>query len=310
MAPNRASIWSSKNNMAEKSLSWPERLAGWLFIILPHHFISRITYYLTRISGPLAQPMIRAFIKAYHVDMTQATVQDISQFKTFNEFFIRSLKPEARPITPGEHELASPVDGTVSQCGDILNNHLLQAKGHFYSVQDLLGGDAQLAELFSGGRFATIYLAPYNYHRIHMPIDGVLQKMIHVPGRLFSVAQWTVRAIPNLFARNERVVCLFETDSGPMAMILVGAINVAAIETVWAGLVTPPKGKQISQFDYQHEAKKYAKGEEMGRFNMGSTVILLTTNQVQWSQQLAAGQTLQMGELIATYQSTVSEKSE
>ena len=287
--------------MQAKNLSWPERLAGWLFIILPHHFISRIVFHLTRIHGPLVQPMIRAFIKAYDVDMSQATVQDIREFKTFNEFFVRSLKPEARPIAEGESDLASPVDGTVSQCGDIMNDHLLQAKGHFYSVQDLLGGDEKLAELFSGGRFATIYLAPYNYHRIHMPIDGLLQKMIHVPGRLFSVAQWTVRAIPNLFARNERVVCLFDTPSGPMAMILVGAINVAAIETVWAGLVTPPMGKRISEFDYQHTEKKYAKGEEMGRFNMGSTVILLTTDKVEWSQQLNAGQVLRMGELIGVY---------
>jgi len=284
--------------MQSQTSSWPERIAGWLFIVLPHHFISRIVYWLTRLKGPIAQPMIRAFIKAYRVDMSQATVQDLSQFKSFNEFFVRSLKPEARPVTDGELQWASPVDGTVSQCGDILNDHLLQAKGQFYALQDLLGGDEQLARMFSGGHFATIYLAPYNYHRIHMPFDGKLQQMIHVPGRLFSVAQWTVRAIPNLFARNERLVCLFQTSCGPMAMILVGAINVAAIETLWAGLVTPPMGKQISRFDYSQRDLAFAKGEEMGRFNMGSTVILLTTEQIEWSEQLQPGQALQMGELI------------
>jgi phosphatidylserine decarboxylase len=287
--------------MQQQSLSWPERIAGWLFIILPHHLISRIVFKLTRIKGPLVQPMIRWFIKTFRVDMSQATVQDINRFATFNDFFVRTLKPEARPITDGEHELASPVDGTVSQCGDIINDHLLQAKGHFYSVQDLLGGDAVLAKLFEGGRFATIYLAPYNYHRIHMPIAGRLKKMIHVPGRLFSVAQWTVRAIPNLFARNERLVCLFSTPSGPMALILVGAINVAAIETVWSGLVTPPKGKKISEFDYDHEGQDFTKGEEMGRFNMGSTVILLTTENIEWSSRLKPGQTVKMGELIGVF---------
>ena len=274
---------------------------GWLFTILPHHLISRIVFRLTRIKSSRVTPVMHWFIKTFKVDMSDAVIQDISSFPTFNEFFVRTLKPESRPIAAGEHELASPVDGTVSQPGDIMNDHLFQAKGHFYSVEDLLGGDALLAKLFEGGRFSTIYLAPYNYHRIHMPITGRLKKMIHVPGRLFSVAQWTVRAIPRLFARNERVVCIFSTPSGPMAMILVGAINVAAIETVWAGLVTPPKGKAISEYDYDHTEKDFAKGEEMGRFNMGSTVILLTTEKVEWSQFLKPGQTLKMGELIGQF---------
>ncbi len=287
--------------MQQQSPNWVERIAGWIFIILPHHFISRIVFHLTRIKGPLVQPMIRGFIKAYHVDMSQATEPDTRAYKTFNDFFVRSLKPEARPIAPDPQEIASPVDGTVSQCGDILNHHLLQAKGHYYSVQDLLGGDSELAEIFNGGRFATIYLAPYNYHRIHMPMDGLLKKMIHVPGRLFSVAQWTVRAIPSLFARNERVVCLFDTAAGPVAMVLVGAINVAAIETVWAGLITPPKGKQITRQDYNDLKLQYRKGEEMGRFNMGSTVILLGTEQIEWAEHLQTGQVLVMGEGIGRY---------
>lgn len=287
--------------MQKNAVNWSEKLSGWLFTILPHHFISRVVFYLTRIKGPLVTPAIRWFIKAFRVDMSHADIQDIRSFPTFNEFFVRSLKPEFRPVVGGAQELASPVDGTVSQCGDIMNDHLFQAKGQFYSTEDLLGGDALLARLFSGGRFATIYLAPYNYHRIHMPIEGRLKKMIHVPGRLFSVAQWTVRAIPGLFARNERVICLFSTPSGPMAMILVGAINVAAIETVWHGLVTPPKGKKVSEYDYEHSQKSYTKGEEMGRFNMGSTVILLTTDKVQWSQLLTAEKTLLMGESIGHF---------
>ncbi len=287
--------------MKNSNSNWSEKALGLLFTVLPHHLISRVVFKLTRLKGPLVTPVIRWFIKTFKVDMSHAVIQDITSFPTFNEFFIRALKPELRPIAEGELELASPVDGTVSQCGDIMNDHLFQAKGQFYSVEDLLGGDALLAKLFQGGRFATIYLAPYNYHRIHMPIDGRLKKMIHVPGRLFSVAQWTVRAIPGLFARNERVVCLFSTPSGPMAMILVGAINVAAIETVWSGLVTPPKGKQVSEFNYEHTDKSYVKGEEMGRFNMGSTVILLTTDKVEWSQLLKPEQTLKMGELIGQF---------
>ncbi|MCP4076780.1 MAG: phosphatidylserine decarboxylase [Gammaproteobacteria bacterium] len=287
--------------MQNSSLSWKERLLTGLFIILPHHLISRIIFKLTRIQSPQVTPVIRWFIKKFKVDMSDAVIQDISLFPSFNDFFVRSLKAESRPVTAGEHDLASPVDGTVSQAGNITNDQLFQAKGHSYSVQDLIGGDALLAKLFNGGRFATIYLAPYNYHRIHMPVEGRLKKMIHVPGRLFSVAQWTVRAISRLFARNERVICLFSTPAGPVAMVLVGAINVAAIETVWSGLVTPPKGKSVSDFNYDHSEKDFAKGEEMGRFNMGSTVILLTTDKVEWSQLLTPGQTLKMGELIGQF---------
>jgi len=281
--------------------SLSDRIKAGLFALLPHHLISRIVFRVTRWHGPLVQPMIRAFVKAYKVDMSDAVIEDIEAYPTFNEFFVRALKPEARPVVEHPQALASPVDGTVSQAGDIGFDHLFQAKNHCYSVEDLLGGDRLLAKLFEGGRFATIYLAPYNYHRIHMPIDGRLKKMIHVPGRLFSVAPWTVRAVPRLFARNERVVCLFSTPCGPMAMVLVGAINVAAIETVWHGLVTPPKGKKVTEFDYDHSEKTLSRGEEMGRFNMGSTVILLTTEKVQWGSQLQPGQSLRMGEMIGAW---------
>jgi phosphatidylserine decarboxylase len=284
---------NKKNNPSVFS----EKLLGWLFTALPHHLISRVVYFLTRIKSPLATPVIRWFIKTFKVDMSDAENQIIEDYACFNDFFIRSLNPAARPIASAENALASPVDGTISQCGDIMKGHLFQAKGQFYSVEDLLGGDTLMSHMFEGGKFATIYLAPYNYHRIHMPMDGILKKMIHVPGRLFSVAPWTVRQISRLFARNERVVCLFSTATGPMAMILVGAINVAAIETIWHGLVTPPKGKKVSEFDYDHAERQFLKGQEMGRFNMGSTVILLTTDKVQWNN-LHPQQTLRMGELI------------
>jgi phosphatidylserine decarboxylase len=274
-----------------------EKLLGWLFTALPHHLISRVVYFLTRIKTPLATPVIRWFIKTFKVDMSDAEIQIIEEYACFNDFFIRSLTPDARPITSAENSVVSPVDGTVSQSGDIVKGHLFQAKGHFYSIEDLLGGDTLMSHMFEGGKFATIYLAPYNYHRIHMPMDGILKKMIHVPGRLFSVAPWTVRQIPRLFARNERVVCLFSTATGPIAMILVGAINVAAIETIWHGLVTPSKGRKVSEFDYNHAERKFSKGQEMGRFNMGSTVILLTTDKVQL-EDLKPQQTLRMGELI------------
>ncbi len=283
-----------KNNNESK---FSEKLLGWLFTALPHHLISRVVYFLTRIKTPLATPVIRWFIKTFKVDMSDAEIQIIEEYACFNDFFIRSLTPDARPITSAENSVASPVDGTVSQCGDIVKGHLFQAKGHFYSVEDLLGGDTLMSHMFEGGKFTTIYLAPYNYHRIHMPMDGMLKKMIHVPGRLFSVAPWTVRQIPRLFARNERVVCLFSTATGPIAMILVGAINVAAIETIWHGLVTPSKGRKVSEFDYNHAERKFSKGQEMGRFNMGSTVILLTTDKVQL-EDLKPQQTLRMGELI------------
>lgn len=287
--------------MASKDINWPERIKAWLFTLLPHHLVSRVMFHLTRLQTPLAQPVIRWFIKTYQVDMQDVAEQDISRYATFNEFFVRALTPEARPITAKPNYVACPVDGTVSEAGDIMKDHLFQAKGHFFSVSELLGGDELLAKMFSGGRYATIYLAPHDYHRIHMPVDARLKKMIHVPGRLFSVQPWTVRSIPRLFARNERVVCLFTSSCGPIAMVLVGAINVAAIETAWSGLVTPPHGKQISEFDYSHTEKDFRKGQEMGRFNMGSTVILLTTQKVQWAKQLNHGTRVKMGQAIGAF---------
>lgn len=282
-------------------LTKAEKFKVSLFTALPHHLVSRLVYYITRFRGPMVHPMINFFIKKYDVDMTEAAYENTRVYATFNEFFTRPLKPGVRPIVRGKNTVACPVDGTVSEAGSIQQRQIFQAKGHYYTTTELLGGDASMAALFENGRFATIYLAPHDYHRIHMPLHGLLKKMIHVPGRLFSVAPWTVRTIPGLFTGNERVACLFATEAGPICMILVGALNVAAIETAWAGLITPPKGKKISDFEYNHTRKIYAKGDEMGRFNMGSTVILLTAKNVELLQKMRAGQAVKMGELIGHF---------
>jgi phosphatidylserine decarboxylase len=279
-----------------------EKLKATLFYAFPHHMVSRIVYFATRLSSPaIAQPMINWFIEKFNVNMSEAEFPSSTAYQTFNEFFTRPLRAGARPIASGDNTLSCPADGTVSESGHIQDDQIFQAKNHNYTVKELVGGDEALAALFKDGRFATVYLAPYNYHRMHMPMQGRLKKMVHVPGRLFSVAQWTVRNIPRLFARNERLVCLFSTDAGPMVMVLVGAINVAAIETVWSGLVTPPRGKKISHFDYSDITKTYKKGQEMGRFNMGSTVILLTPPNVEWSPEFKAGQVVKMGEAIGSF---------
>ncbi|MCP4471390.1 MAG: phosphatidylserine decarboxylase [Gammaproteobacteria bacterium] len=245
--------------------------------------------------------MIAWFVKSYAVDMNDAQEPEIGYYQTFNEFFTRPLKHDTRPIAPGDNTLACPCDGTVSQAGPVRSGAILQAKGRAYSALELLGGDKIMAAEFADGRFATIYLAPHDYHRIHMPLNANLVRMIHVPGRLFSVAEWTVEEIPHLFARNERMVCYFETAAGPLAMVLVGAINVSAIETVWSGQVVPPRAKKIGEFDYSHTRKTIGKGAEMGRFNMGSTVILLTGNKVEWLPHIQNGLKVRVGQLIGHF---------
>ena len=285
--------------MAE--LTRQQKFLKFLFYVIPHHAVSRVVYLVTRLRGPQVKPLIRWFVDAYGVDMSEAEEAEIGYYQTFNEFFTRSLKDNIRPIAPGDNTLACPCDGKISQAGPVRAGAILQAKGRGYSVLELLGGDKTMAAQFADGRFATIYLAPHNYHRLHMPLDANLKKMIHVPGRLFSVAEWTVEEIPRLFARNERLVCYFDTAAGPMAMVLVGAINVAAIETVWSGQVVPPRGKKISEYDYSHTRKEIHKGDEMGRFNMGSTVILLTDSKIQWLPHISAGQPVKMGQLIGHF---------
>jgi phosphatidylserine decarboxylase len=284
-------------------LSKKQKFLKVLFYIMPHHAVSRVVYLITRLRGPHVKPLIEWFVRKYGVDMAAAAESEIGYYQTFNEFFTRSLKPDLRPIAAGENTLACPCDGTVSQAGPIRGGAIIQAKGRGYSALELLGGDKSMAAEFTDGRFATIYLAPYNYHRMHMPLAANMKKMIHVPGRLFSVAPWTVEEIPRLFARNERLACYFETRAGPMVMVLVGALNVSAIETVWSGQVVPPGARKISEYDYSHTRKEIAKGAEMGRFNMGSTVILLTGDNVEWLPNITPGQSLKMGQPIGHFRS-------
>jgi phosphatidylserine decarboxylase len=271
---------------------------------LPHHAISRLVHAATRWRLPVWKNLlIDTFIRAFGVDMSQAAQPDAHAYEHFNQFFTRPLKPGARPLPQAPGAIACPADGTISAVGSIEHDRLLQAKGHHFTVAELLGGDPELAERFHGGRFITVYLSPRDYHRIHMPADGLLEAMIHIPGRLFSVAAHTVRTIPRLFARNERVASIFLGEHGPMAVVLVGAINVGSVETVWSGVVTPPAGKQIKRWSYAApEAIRLARGDELGRFNMGSTaIVLFGAGQVEWDARLAPEQKVQMGQELGRY---------
>jgi len=282
-------------------LPWYARPYVDLQYLLPHHLLSAMMRRLTRSRiGPLKDLLIRRVIDLYQVDMTLAQDPDPSHYACFNDFFTRALRPDARPLDPAPEALLCPVDGALSQAGEIRDGRIFQAKGRDYDLLELLGGDTEWGARFAGGHFSTLYLSPRDYHRVHMPLDGELARMLHVPGRLFSVNPTTARLVPRLFARNERVVCLFETPAGPMAVILVGAIFVAGIDTVWAGTVTPVS-QRVGSWSYgaQQETVRLARGAEMGRFNMGSTVILLFgPGRVTWSTALRPGATLKMGERI------------
>ena len=270
--------------------------------VLPHHLLSGLMYRVARVEVPfIKNTIISQVVKLFDVDMSEAVIKDPLAYRSFNDFFTRKLETDARPIAGGEHDIASPVDGEVSQSGTVDEGQLIQAKGRYYSLEALLGGDARMTSAFENGHFSTIYLSPRDYHRIHMPVDGHLTRMIHVPGRLFSVSQSTTSAVHNLFARNERVICQFETDNGPMIMVLVGAIFVGSMETVWSGLVTPA-GQRVSSWDYGQQGAEQVflrKGDEMGRFNMGSTVILLfPEDRAAWDPDHVAGQHVRMGQRI------------
>ena len=260
---------------------------------LPHHALSRLTGAFAQCDNPwVKNTLINAFIKRFEVDMSQALEPDPSAYATFNDFFTRALKADARPLGDG---LLSPADGTLSQFGRLQAGQLVQAKGHTYSAQTLLGGDTILAEEFLGGSFATVYLSPRDYHRVHMPVTGTLREMIYVPGRLFSVNEATAKHVPGLFARNERLVCVFDTEHGPMAMVLVGAMIVAAIETVWSGQVTPLSGHpQRMRFGQPITLEK---GAEMGRFKLGSTVVMCFANPVTF-EDIPTGSMVQMGQTL------------
>lgn len=272
---------------------------------MPKHFISRMVGKLAAAkAGGLTTALIKLFIKQYKIDMSEAKYPDPAHYKTFNEFFTRPLKEGIRPLAEEKGIIAHPVDGAISQLGDVVDGQIIQAKGHDYSLQALLGGNEDDTVPFLGGKFATIYLAPKDYHRIHMPIDGTLSKMIYVPGDLFSVNPLTAQNVPNLFARNERVVAIFETDIGPLAMVLVGATIVASIETIWAGTVTPPAGKDVFSWNYPTKgdnAITLKKGEEMGRFKLGSTVILAWgANQAEFLSDQHPETVTRMGTPFAT----------
>lgn len=231
--------------------------------------------------------------------MEEAKEQDIERYENFNQFFTRELAAECRPLCSKKGVIVSPADGTVSQSGAISTGKIIQAKGKNYSVLDLLGGDDERAKSFNNGKFATIYLSPKDYHRLHMPLTGTLKEIVYIPGRLFSVNASTADSVPDLFARNERVAAIFDTEAGPMALVLVGAIFVASIETVWNGVITPPAGKSIMITNYSDNAPVIEKGEEMGRFNMGSTIIVLFgENQINWLDQFCPGSGIRYGEAI------------
>lgn len=246
--------------------------------------------------------MISRIIKIYGVNMAEAQEPDINVYPSFNHFFTRALKEGIRPITEIKNGIACPADGAVSQAGLITDGDIFQAKGKTFTVTDLLGGDAERAAPFNNGLFSTIYLSPKDYHRLHMPVTGTLKEMIHIPGRLFSVNGATANSVPRLFARNERVVCIFDTEIGEMALVLVGAIFVSSVETVWHGVVTPPSISDVRSWSYRDNAPVLEKGTEMGRFNMGSTIIVLfEKDKAQWQTDFVAGKGVKMGELIGTF---------
>lgn len=285
------------NEFLEKAFALLQR-------VLPHHLLSRLVGYLARSETPwIKTTFINVFMQRFGISLDEAEISDPAQFPNFNAFFTRALKPDARPICQEQDALACPADGAVSQLGRIRGADLLQAKGQYYSLYELVGGDAQLAGEFSNGHFCTVYLSPRDYHRVHMPCRGTLREMIYVPGRLFSVNQATTRQVPDLFARNERAVCIFDTEKGPMAMILVGAMIVAGIETVFAGQVAPqPRHITRQRFDQPAGAITLERGDELGRFLLGSTVIMLFPEQgVDFDPALAADSPVRMGQSIGTW---------
>jgi len=266
---------SSQNKSSTKKFS--DRIKIALQYAMPKHAISRLVGKLAAAKmGWLTTKLIDIFIKAYDINMSEAKLKNADNFATFNDFFTRELEEGARPIDQNADTLCYPVDGAISQQGDIVEGKLIQAKGFDYSLTSLLGGDARTAAPFQQGKFSCIYLAPKDYHRIHMPMAATLREMIYIPGELFSVNPLTANNVPDLFARNERVVTIFDTEHGALAMVLVGATIVASIETTWAGTITPPAGKDIFRWQYPAtgvDAITFKKGDEMGRFKLGSTVV-------------------------------------
>jgi len=277
---------------------------------LPKHALSRaIGCFAASQSGGVTTSVINWFIKQYKIDMTEAERENAEDYNSFNDFFTRALKPGLRPIS--DTDLVLPVDGCVSQLGPMKAGRIIQAKGHDYSAFTLLGGDKERAKPFANGHFSTIYLAPKDYHRIHMPMDATLREMVYVPGDLFSVNPLTAQNVPGLFARNERVAAIFDTASGPMAMVLVGATIVASIETTWHGTVTPPSN-QLDSWDYPatgDDVISFKKGDEMGRFKLGSTVVMLFGDEMlsDFEPHLEEGVVTRLGQPMASLAQALCE---
>lgn len=270
--------------------------------LIPQKLLSRLIGILANCTyTPIKNFFIEQFIKDYQVDLSDAVIENPRDFACFNDFFTRALKPEARPFDPTANILISPADGFLSEFGYIQHNQLLQAKGQNYTLNRLLADDAKWVEAFQDGAYNTIYLAPKNYHRVHMPLAGTLIQMIHVPGKLFSVNQKTTQDLPDIFADNERVICIFDTIFGPMAVILIGAMIVASIATTWHGQVTP-SSRTVQQWVYQNPTPIHLeKGAEMGRFYLGSTAIVLLPKQVMsWHTDLQIGQPLKLGQSLGS----------
>lgn len=282
----------------------PDRFAVLLQYLLPKQALTAFAGFVaSRERGRVTTALIRWFVGKYQVNMLEAANCDIASYRTFNDFFTRALKPGARPSA--QADLICPVDGAISQFGAIENDQIFQAKGHHYSITALVGGDAALAANYQDGSFASLYLSPMDYHRIHMPCDGRLTRMIYVPGNLFSVNPVTARGVPGLFARNERVVCVFESARGPFVLILVGATIVGSMATVWHGVVNPPRGKVVREWRYPAESTPaivLKQGDEMGRFLLGSTVVMLfPQGPLQFNPDWVPGRSIRRGEAMARY---------
>ncbi len=268
--------------------------------LLPKKLLTQLAGAFARSnSGALTQFAIHNFVKKYGVNMAEAANPDIASFASFNDFFTRALKPGARPLAQAAY--VCPVDGAISQFGPINGDQIFQAKGHSYTTRALVGGDASLAAQFTSGHFATLYLSPKDYHRIHMPCNGVLTRMIYVPGDLFSVNPATAQSVPGLFARNERVVCVFDTARGPFVLTLVGATIVGSMATTWHGVVNPPRTAEIREWTYAAGEVDLKQGDEMGRFLLGSTVVMLwPANTLRFNENWKPAQGIRMGEFMAT----------
>lgn len=290
-------------NLLEKTLnlSYWQRIKIAFQYVMPQKYLTQGAGWLAKQKwGAVTHFIIKLFAKKYGINMSEAAKENFSDYATFNEFFIRQLKADARKIDGNPTALCQPADGKISQCGEISDETMLQAKGHTFSLRDLLAGDEALTADFKNGTFATTYLSPRDYHRVHMPCDATLRKMIYVPGDLFSVNPFLNEHVPNLLARNERVICVFDTEFGKMIQILVGATITASISTIWAGVINPPRPNEIKTWNYNDNTVKLTKGQEMGAFQLGSTVInLFQADRVKLADNLDVDAVTRVGEVLA-----------